>query len=131
MDQEKWRSSCGEFKRTSGVQTHMRSNVEYTVERKPSQLVSRAVALAGRRSPSLPACAVVVIYNRTWTPRSNAKTSVRSNAWPVFKRRPVTWQSINRSLSSFGREIFFFGRFLRALCHCKPCSALFNCNHLL
>jgi hypothetical protein len=36
--------------------------------------------------------------------------SVRSNALPAFERRSVTCQSINRSLSSFGREFSFFFR---------------------
>jgi hypothetical protein len=35
-------------------------------------------------------CAVAVICGQTWSARSNAKTSVRSNAWPAFERRPVT-----------------------------------------
>jgi hypothetical protein len=36
-----------------------------TVERRPSQPASHAVALASPRSPSLPACAVAVICGRT------------------------------------------------------------------
>jgi hypothetical protein len=67
------------------------------------------VALAGPRSPSLPTCAVAVICGRTWSARSNAYSSVRSNALPAFERRPVTCQSINRTLVHFV-ESFSFGR---------------------
>jgi hypothetical protein len=72
-----------------------------TVECRPSQPASHAVALAGPWSPLLPACAVAVIYGRTWSARSNAYSSVRSNALPAFECRPVTCQSINRTLGPF------------------------------
>jgi hypothetical protein len=48
-------SALGVFECTHG-QTH-----KGTVKRRPSQPVSHMVALAGPRSPSLPACAVAVI----------------------------------------------------------------------
>jgi hypothetical protein len=56
------------------------------VECRPSQPASQAVALAGPRSPSLPACTVVVICGRTWSACLNAYSSVRSNVLPSFKR---------------------------------------------
>jgi hypothetical protein len=66
-------TALGAFERTHG-----RTQGD-TVERRPSQPTSHTVALAGPRSPSLPACAVAVIYGRTWSARSNAYSSVRSN----------------------------------------------------
>jgi hypothetical protein len=99
------------FDRTCCVRTHSWPNAALTVKRRPSQTASHAFDLAGPRSPSLPACAVVVICGQTWSARSNAETSVHSNALPTFERRSVTCQSINRSLSSFGLQFFFLGDF--------------------
>jgi hypothetical protein len=86
----------------------VRSTALGAFERRPRQSVSHAVALAGPKSPLLPACAVAVICDRTWSARSNAYSSVRSNALPVFECRPVTCQSINRTLGPFCRELFFW-----------------------
>jgi hypothetical protein len=77
-------TALGAFERT-----HSRTQGG-TVERRPRQPASYTVALAGPRSPSLPACAVAVICDRTWSAHSNAYSSVRSNALPAFERRPVT-----------------------------------------
>jgi hypothetical protein len=67
-------TALGAFERT-----HSQTQ-EGTIECRPSQLMSHAVALAGPRSPSLPACAVVVICGRTWNARLNVYSSVRSSA---------------------------------------------------
>jgi hypothetical protein len=96
MDPYKVRSTAlGVFELTHG------RTQEGTVERRPSQPASHAVDLVGPRSPSLLACTVAVICGRTWSARSNAYSSMRSNALPTFEHRPVTCQSINRTLGPF------------------------------
>jgi hypothetical protein len=117
-------TALGAFERTHDRTQGARSNAG------PVNPRLTAVALAGPRSPSLPACTVAVICGRTWSAHSNAYSSVRSNALPAFEHRPVTCQSINRTLGPFCRESFLLGVFLRAVCHCRPCSALFLCNPL-
>jgi hypothetical protein len=77
-------TTLGAFERTHG------RTQEGTVERTPSQPASHAVALAGPRCPSLPACTEAVICGRMWSACLNAYSSVRSNALPVFERRPMT-----------------------------------------
>jgi hypothetical protein len=98
-------TALGAFERTHGRTQGARSNAG------PVSPRLTLVALAGPRSPSLPACAVAVIYGRTWSARSNAYSSVRSNALPAFERRPVTCQSINRTLGPFCRELFVWASF--------------------
>jgi hypothetical protein len=98
-------TALGAFKRTHG-QTQ-----GGTIERRPHQPASHAVALVGPRSPSLPACAVAVICGRTWSAHSNAYSSVRSNALRSFERKPMTYQPINRTLGPFCRELFLWACF--------------------
>jgi hypothetical protein len=106
MDPRQVRSTAlGAFERTHG------RTQGGTVERKPRQPTSHAVALASPRSPSLPACAVAVICGQTWSARSNTYSSVRSNALPAFECKLVTCQSINRTLGPFCRELFFWASF--------------------
>jgi hypothetical protein len=109
-------TALGAFERTHG------RTQGGTVKRRPSQPASHAVALAGPRSPSLPACAMAVICGRTW--------SARSNALPAFEHRPVTCQSINRTLGPFYQELFVWASFGEQFCHCRPCFAPFLCNPL-
>jgi hypothetical protein len=98
-------TALGAFERTHG------RTQAGTVKRRPRQPASHAVALAGPRNPSLPACVVAVICSQMWSARSNAFSSVRSNTLPAFERRPMTCQYINRTLGPFCRELFVWASF--------------------